>query len=147
MNYGSTVALADTFCHSFSFLFAAAFTCAEKKRLSLQHGAGGTFRRSFRIKLNFVLAEAVLIVLATVTMFRKIYGLSVVMEWAIAFIFVLYQWSLAIDFLAVPRCKDKTATLEMSASIWDGEIDPLVAPNRVHAQDRSRTKRVQFVVQ
>ncbi len=47
--------------------------------------------------------EIVLLCLFAATMYQKIYGLSVIVEWIVGLFFTFYMWTFAFDFYSVPR--------------------------------------------
>lgn len=87
---------------SVGYIFAAAAICFEKSLLHAAHPHNPIILRSFRIKLTFIVLETVLSVWFGYTFYHEIWTPSIFLEWTIAFLFTLYMWSFAIDFLDVP---------------------------------------------
>lgn len=84
-------------------LVGASFMCVEKWRTSREYPENRLLRRSYRIKLGFVLAEICLVTILGTTAYLTFPNVSVVVEWIIALSFSAYMASFAIDFLAVPN--------------------------------------------
>lgn len=76
---------------------------------------------SLRIKVYFIISEAVLVTVGTVTMYNGIHDPSVVMEWIIAMLFALYMSSFVIDFLLVPINDEKSDMARLLGPAWDEE--------------------------
>lgn len=122
---------------SVAYIIAAAFICAEKWHLCNRFPTKTILRLSLRIKLFFIAAEILLVVLGSVTMYQRMYQTAIVVEWMAALFFTFYLSSFAIDFLATPEEHEKDDGVQLLSQRWDEEI-AISRPTKMYIL---RTKR------
>ncbi|CAK4029255.1 Hypothetical predicted protein [Lecanosticta acicola] len=99
------------------YLLAAIFMCLEKHRISLKFPSNPLIRRSYIVKLCFILIELGLTAIFGCTALTGFTNLSVVFEWFVALFFIFYMWSFAMDFLPIP------GTLGMGVGMQGTEVE------------------------
>lgn len=81
------------------YLLSAIFICAEFQRLGKKYRQHRSLTISFWAKIIFIFVELGLLVAFGVTMTKKHYSISAILEWIISFIFSFYVFSFVIDLL------------------------------------------------
>ena len=105
--------------------------CAEKYLTSLRYPTNIILRRSFQIKLFFIITELMFVILFGAFLFQRVWAPSVVFEWIIGFFYALYMWSCALDFFAVPgESGEKSDMMTLLDEDWDVEV-ALAVPRRI----------------
>ena len=87
------------------YLLAGTFMALEKRRLSKKYPESIYIRRSFNIKVFFVVTELVLagvFGIFNLSNNQALLDCSVIVEWILSLFFSFYIWSFAVDFLPVP---------------------------------------------
>ncbi|KAI9693913.1 MAG: hypothetical protein M1822_003184 [Bathelium mastoideum] len=87
------------------YVLSAIFICAEYQRLGIHFRERPILRRSFWIKLAFIIVEVGLAIGFGVENDRKRYNPAAVLEWIIALIFTGYILSFLVDLLPALRHK------------------------------------------
>ena len=103
--------------------------CAEKYLISLRYPTNIILRRSFQIKIFFIIIELLFVILFGAFLFQKVYAPSVVFEWIIGLFYALYMWSCALDFFAVPESDEKSDIMSLRGKDWDEEVALAVPKN------------------
>lgn len=122
--------------YSFGYIIAAGLMCIERKILSTHYPKNKILQHSYHIKLFFILAEVILVIISGAAMYESAWRVSVVAEWIIAFFFTFYMWSFAMDFFtttALDGCDDVS---ELKAKRWDEEVG-LTKPGKVQTVHKS----------
>jgi hypothetical protein len=105
------------------YLVSAAFLCWERRQLRRNFSVHNLLAIAFYIKIVFVVLE-VAMGTAFCACFARFDGPAAVLEWAIAFFFILYASAFLIDLLpAVNRTNKKGRAIEQEAEGDDPEIE------------------------
>ncbi|KAF4336178.1 sfk1 [Fusarium beomiforme] len=96
------------------YLISAVFICWEYQRLGINYREHRILRRSFWVKLTFILVELFLIIAFGVCSRVKKRNAAAVLEWTISFIFTFYAVSFVIDLYPAVRTKSPDARYQKS---------------------------------
>ncbi|RKF77449.1 Protein SFK1 [Golovinomyces cichoracearum] len=88
------------------YLLSAIFICWEYQLLGKYHRQHSILRRSFWLKLGFIITELALVAVFATFSFVRDFDTAAIFEWIIALIFSLYVFSFFIDF--IPSIKTRT---------------------------------------
>lgn len=89
------------------FILSAISVCAEYQRLGIHYRDRAILRRSFWLKLAFILVELAMAVAFATTSFRGQRNVAAVLEWVVALIFTGYVVSFLLDLLPSVRTKGR----------------------------------------
>ena len=107
---------------SFGYIIAACCMAVERKVLSTHYPTNKILRHSFRLKLFFIFAEILLVIICGVAMYEGEWRVSVVAEWIIGLLFTFYMWSCAIDFLTTTDLHENNIKDGELRKHWDEEV-------------------------
>jgi fumarate reductase subunit C len=100
---------------SLGYLVSAAFLCWERRELRRDFSIHNLLAIAFYIKIVFVVLE-IAMGAAFIVCFKRFDGPAAVLEWAIAFFFILYASAFFIDLLpAVNRINKKGNAIKQEA--------------------------------
>jgi len=94
----------------------------ERKVLSTHYPTNKILRHSFRLKLFFIFAEILLVIICGVAMYQGQWRVSVVAEWIIGLLFTFYMWSCAIDFFTTTDLHENNIKDGELMKHWDEEV-------------------------
>ncbi|KAF9775932.1 hypothetical protein IL306_005929 [Fusarium sp. DS 682] len=115
------------------YLISAVFICWEYQRLGINYREHRILRRSFWVKLTFILVELSLIIAFGVCSRVKERNAAAILEWIISFIFTFYAVSFVIDLYPAVRTKSPDARYQKSSYIPSALSDSRSPSNGSHS--------------
>ncbi|KAL8790518.1 MAG: hypothetical protein Q9213_000540 [Squamulea squamosa] len=95
------------------YIISAIFICAEYQRLGMHYRNLRVLRRSFWMKLFFIITEVLLAAVFIGTSFTSRKSIGAVFEWIIALIFTCYVLTFFVDLWPARTNHQRTSSIEM----------------------------------